>query len=121
MRTRDLRRDTAAFAPLLRDQGNSALDVAEVERAVVREILLAYDTDHRLQKEGLSGPFTLKEWIVEAGPAYFEATGCRREGNRRCSGALRLRLRPTLSLPSRETSIHSTRCCSARFRTLIAR
>jgi hypothetical protein len=43
-----------AFAPLLRDQGNSKLDVAEVEQAVIRGVLLAYDTEKRLQKEGLA-------------------------------------------------------------------
>jgi hypothetical protein len=28
----------------------------------------------RLQKEGLSKEFTLDEWNVEAGPAYFDDT-----------------------------------------------
>ncbi len=63
-----------AFAPLLRDQGNSTLAVGDVEAAVVRGVLLAYDTDRRLQKEGLAGEYTLEEWIVEAGPAYFDDT-----------------------------------------------
>src|SRR6266550_6599766 len=40
-----------AFAPLLRDQGNSKLPVGEVGSAVVRAVLLAYDTQLRLQKE----------------------------------------------------------------------
>src|SRR5437016_2062969 len=63
-----------AFAPLLRDQGNSNLAVGEVESAVVRAVLLAYDTQSRLQKEGLAKPFALEEWIVEAGPAFFDET-----------------------------------------------
>lgn len=63
-----------AFAPLLRDQGNSKLDVADVERAVLRGVLLAYDTEIRLQKEGLAKNYTLKEWLVEAGPMFFDAT-----------------------------------------------
>ena len=63
-----------AFAPLLRDQGNSKLAVGEVESAVVRAVLLAYDTQSRLQKEGLAKPFALEEWIVEAGPAFFDET-----------------------------------------------
>jgi hypothetical protein len=63
-----------AFAPLLRDQGNSKLPVGDVEVAVVRGVLLAYDTQVRLQKEGLGKPFVLEEWIVEAGPAYFDDT-----------------------------------------------
>jgi leucyl aminopeptidase len=63
-----------AFAPLIRDQGNSKLPTGDVEIAVVRAMLLAYDTEVRLQKEGLAKPFALEEWIVEAGPAYFDET-----------------------------------------------
>ena len=63
-----------AFAPLIRDQGNAKLGTGEVETAVVRGMLLAYDTDKRLQKEGLSKDFTLDEWNVEAGPTYFDET-----------------------------------------------
>ena len=63
-----------AFAPLIRDQGNSKLSTGDVEIAVVKAMLLAYDTDRRMQKEGLARPFTLEEWIVEAGPAYFDET-----------------------------------------------
>jgi len=64
----------AAFAPLLRDQGNSKLGTGDVERAVTRGLLLAYDTEKRLQKEGLAKAFTLDEWVVEAGPDYFDDT-----------------------------------------------
>jgi hypothetical protein len=63
-----------AFAPLIRDQGNKKLGTGEVETAVVRGVLLAYDTEKRLQKEGLSKEFTLDEWNVEAGPDYFDET-----------------------------------------------
>src|SRR5438552_3626606 len=62
------------FAPLIRDQGNTKFSAGDVEIAVVRGMLLAYDTDKRLQKEGLATPFTLDEWIVEAGPQYFDET-----------------------------------------------
>jgi hypothetical protein len=62
------------FAPLIRDQGNTKLGTGEVETAVVRGMLLAYDTEKRLQKEGLGKPFTLEEWWVEAGPTYFDET-----------------------------------------------
>src|SRR5689334_9830453 len=37
------------FAPLVRDQGNSKLDTGDVGRAVTRGVLLAYDTQKRLQ------------------------------------------------------------------------
>jgi hypothetical protein len=63
-----------AFAPLLRDQGNEKLGTGQVETAVVRGMLLAYDTQKRLQKEGLAKEFTLEEWNVEAGPKYFDET-----------------------------------------------
>jgi hypothetical protein len=63
-----------AFAPLLRDQGNDKLAVGAVETAVIRGVLLAYDTDRRLQKEGLAKDYTLEEWVVEAGPAYYDET-----------------------------------------------
>jgi len=63
-----------AFAPLIRDQGNSSLDTGEIERVVTRGLLLAYDTEKRLQQEGRAKPFTLEEWEAEAGPAYFDVT-----------------------------------------------
>ncbi len=66
--------DRVAFAPLIRDQGNSTLDTSDVERAVTRGAILAYDTERRLQKEGLARPFALREWIAEAGPTYFDNT-----------------------------------------------
>jgi hypothetical protein len=63
-----------AFAPLLRDQGNAKLNVGDVETSVIRGMLLAYDTERRLQKEGLGKQFTLEQWNVEAGPAFFDDT-----------------------------------------------
>jgi len=63
-----------AFAPLIRDQGNSKLPAGDVEVAVVKAMLLAYDTEKRMQKEGLAKPYSLVEWIIEAGPAYFDET-----------------------------------------------
>ncbi|AWM37450.1 multifunctional aminopeptidase A [Gemmata obscuriglobus] len=63
-----------AFAPLLRDQGNDTLKTGDVEAAVVRGALTAYDTERRLQKEGLGKGATIEEWWVEAGPAYYDET-----------------------------------------------
>jgi hypothetical protein len=63
-----------AFAPLIRDQGNSKLGTGDVETAVVRGMLLAYDTEKRLQKQELAKPFTLEQWNVEAGSSYFKKT-----------------------------------------------
>jgi Cytosol aminopeptidase family, N-terminal domain len=63
-----------AFAPLIRDQGNSKFSAGDVETAIVRAMLLAYDTEKRLQQEGLAKPYSLDEWVVEAGPDYFDET-----------------------------------------------
>jgi hypothetical protein len=63
-----------AFAPLIRDQGNSKFDTGDVANAVLRGVLLAYDTEKRLQKEGLAKEFTLEQWNVEAGAAFFDDT-----------------------------------------------
>jgi Cytosol aminopeptidase family, N-terminal domain len=69
-----LRASRVAFAPLIRDQGNTRFGAGDVESAVVRGMLLAYDTETRLQKERLSNDFTLNQWNVEAGPMYFDET-----------------------------------------------
>jgi len=63
-----------AFAPIIRDQGNSAFSTGDVARSVIRGVLLANDTERRLQKENLGKTFTLEEWSEEAGPAYFDET-----------------------------------------------
>ncbi|MBV8400651.1 MAG: hypothetical protein JOZ17_18210 [Acetobacteraceae bacterium] len=70
----DLGIKRVAFAPMLRDQGNSKFAVGDVERAVTRGILLAYDTEKRLQKDGLAKRFTLEEWVAEAGEKFFDDT-----------------------------------------------
>src|SRR5258705_11971066 len=57
---RPTRRLHAPIQPI-RDQGNSKLGTGDVEAAVVRGMLLAYDTDKRLQQEGLSKAFSLKQ------------------------------------------------------------
>ena len=66
--------DKVAFAPLIRDQGNSTFSTGDVARSVLRGALLANNTERRLQKEGLGKAFSLKEWIEEAGPAFFDET-----------------------------------------------
>jgi hypothetical protein len=65
---------SVAFAPLIRDQGNDKLPPEEVARYVVRGLLLARDTDVRLQKEGQSKKYTLEEWVEEAGADFFKDT-----------------------------------------------
>jgi hypothetical protein len=60
-----------SFAPLLRDQNNATLDVGAVTKAVMQNVMLAYDTEKRLQKQGLAQPFTIREWVCEAGAAFY--------------------------------------------------
>jgi hypothetical protein len=66
--------ERVAFAPLIRDQGNSKFGTGDVANAVVRGMLLAQDTEGRLRKEGLSKANAIVEWECEAGPKYFDET-----------------------------------------------
>jgi hypothetical protein len=65
---------SAAFAPLIRDQGNDRLPAGDVETSLIRGLLLARDTDQRMQKEGLAKKYGLTTWVVEAGPAFYKDT-----------------------------------------------
>lgn len=60
-----------SFAPLLRDQNNATLDAGAITKAVMRNVMLAYDTEKRLQKQGLAQPFTIREWVCEAGSDFY--------------------------------------------------
>jgi hypothetical protein len=62
---------TVSFAPTLRDQSFSRLDTEDVGAEVIRGALLAYDTDARLQRQGLQDCFPLKRWYYEGGAAYY--------------------------------------------------
>ena len=66
--------DRVIAAPLIKDAGNDAIPAGDVENAVVRGMLLAYDTEKRLQQQGFSKDFTLDLWLVEAGPTYYDET-----------------------------------------------
>jgi hypothetical protein len=61
-----------AWAPVIRDQGNSAIDVGAGDRACVEQMLAAYDTEKRLQAQGLSPTFYIDSFVIEAGPAFFD-------------------------------------------------
>ena len=61
-----------AWAPVIRDQGNSTIDVGEGDRAFVEQLLRAYDTEKRLQAQGLAAGFSIEDLVVEAGPAFFD-------------------------------------------------
>ena len=64
---------SASFAPMLRDQGSTRIDVGEGDAAVVDSFLLAYDTEYRLAAEQLNPPTELKELVIEAGSKFFDA------------------------------------------------
>ena len=83
--------ERVAFAPLIRDQGNSKFGTGDVAHAVVRGMLLALDTESRLQKEGL------------AKDPLDRGVGCARRGRstsmRRCPPCRRPPRKPTRSSP----------------------
>jgi hypothetical protein len=68
-----LQASRVAWAPVIRDEGNSKIDVGEGDRAFVEAMLSAYDTEKRLQAQGLADGFSIKEWVIEAGPTFFES------------------------------------------------
>jgi hypothetical protein len=67
-----LKAKRVAFAPVIRDQGNNTIDVGLGDRAFVESVLAAYDTEQRLQAQGLAEKFAITEWVIEAGPTYFD-------------------------------------------------
>src|SRR5262249_34650619 len=62
-----------AWAPVIRDEGNTAIDVGEGDRAFAEQMLSAYDTEKRLQAQGLAPEFSIETFVIEAGPAFFDA------------------------------------------------
>jgi hypothetical protein len=67
-----LKAEHVAWAPVIRDQGNSAIDVGEGDRAFAEEVLSAYQTEKRLQAQGLAPEFSIQSVVIEAGPSYFD-------------------------------------------------
>ncbi len=68
-----LKAKRVAWAPVIRDEGNTSIDVGEGDRAFVESVLSAYDTELRLQVQGLAEKFAISEWVIEAGPTYFDS------------------------------------------------
>lgn len=60
-----------SFAPTIRDQGNQTIDVGAGDQVVAENVISAYDTEKRLQSQGLAAPFSIDDWTIEAGPAFF--------------------------------------------------
>jgi len=67
-----LKAKRVAWAPVIRDEGNSTIDVGEGDRAFAEQMLCAYDTEKRLQTQGLAPEFSIESLVIEAGPAFFE-------------------------------------------------
>jgi hypothetical protein len=61
-----------AWAPVIRDEGNTAIDVGEGDRAFIEQFITAYDTEKRLQEQELAPAFGIEDVVIEAGPTYFE-------------------------------------------------
>jgi len=61
-----------AWAPVIRDEGNTAIDVGQGDRAFAEEMLAAYDTEKRLQAQGLAPIFSIESFVIEAGPSFFD-------------------------------------------------
>jgi len=61
-----------AWAPVIRDEGNTTIDVGEGDRTFIEQLISAYDTEKRLQEQGLAPAFSIEDVVIEAGPTYFE-------------------------------------------------
>ena len=61
-----------AWAPVIRDEGNTAIDVGEGDRAFAEQMLAAYDTEKRLQAQHLAPEFSIESFVIEAGPTFFD-------------------------------------------------
>src|SRR6266446_926453 len=62
-----------AWAPVIRDEGNSTIEVGEGDRAFAEAMLSAYDTEKRLQDQGLAPKFSIESFVIEAGPSFFDS------------------------------------------------
>ena len=68
-----LKASHVAWAPVIRDEGNNVIDVGAGDRAFVEQMLAAYDTEKRLQAQGLSPKFSIETFVIEAGPSFFDS------------------------------------------------
>jgi hypothetical protein len=67
-----LKASHVAWAPVIRDEGNTSIEVGQGDRAFVEELLSAYDTEKRLQDQGLAEKFSIEDVVIEAGPTFFD-------------------------------------------------
>ena len=64
---------SVAWAPVIRDEGNTTIEVGEGDRAFVEQMLTAYDTEKRLQAQALAPAFSIEDLVIEAGPTFFDS------------------------------------------------
>jgi Cytosol aminopeptidase family, N-terminal domain len=62
-----------AWAPVIRDEGNVTIEVGEGDRTFTEQFLSAYDTEKRLQAQGLAPEFDIEDVVIEAGPSFFDS------------------------------------------------
>src|SRR5437588_69082 len=62
-----------AWAPVIRDEGNTTIEVGEGDRAFIEQMLSAYDTEKRLQAQALAPQFSIESIVIEAGPTFFDS------------------------------------------------
>jgi hypothetical protein len=62
-----------AWAPVIRDEGNTTIEVGEGDRTFVEALIAAYDTEKRFQRQGLADKFNIEDVVIEAGPAFFDS------------------------------------------------
>ena len=68
-----LRSRRVAWAPVIRDEGDSKIEVGLGDRTFVEAFLSAYDTEKRLQEQGMEPNFKIDSLTIEAGPAFYES------------------------------------------------
>jgi hypothetical protein len=68
-----LKAERVAWAPVIRDEGNTTIEVGEGDRAFIEQMLSAYDTEKRLQAQALAPEFSIESVVIEAGPAFFDS------------------------------------------------
>ena len=72
-----LKASNVSFAPTLRDQGSTRIEVGEGDAAFVEAWVLAYDTEKKLQEQGLASSADVATLTIEAGPKYFDGAAAK--------------------------------------------
>jgi len=75
-----LKASHVSFAPALRDQGSTRVDVGDGDAAFVSGWVLACDTEKKLQDQGLQPPLTISTLVIEAGPKFFDGAATKVAG-----------------------------------------